>query len=355
MKLDPIDSRAEKLSEIIQWNTAYSATVVSEADARFKLIDRILKEALGWQEESVQTEEDTGEGRLDYRLVLHMATRGVVEAKRTSVDFNIPSHRSGQAFKLDGPVFSINAKAAIKQVIGYCAFKGAELACCTNGNQWIIFRANRLGDGRDVMSGKAFVFSSLQDVGANFRLFHDLLARDAIESLRFRALLQEAEGLHVRDLSFCRMVRPPQSRKLLVREQFAIDFETIMSSFFHRLKGESDAEMIGQCFVITKESEHAENRISRIADDLVHRVRDLDSETGHQLTNVIKEVQKLHKNRFVLLVGNKGSGKSTFVDRFFTTVLKKDILDGLVVVRVDLSLFVTAMRLGCNLGLTRHF
>ena len=119
MNPDPIDSRAEKLNEIIRWNTEYSKTVVSEADARYKLIDRVLKEALGWQEESVQTEEDAGDGRLDYRLVLHMATRGVVEAKRTSVNFEISSHRSAQAFRLDGPVFSFNAKAAIKQVIGY--------------------------------------------------------------------------------------------------------------------------------------------------------------------------------------------------------------------------------------------
>jgi hypothetical protein len=111
-----------------------------------------------------------------------------------------------------------------------------------------------------------------------------------------------------------------------------------MNSFFQRLKGESDQEMIASCFVVSDESELAEDRLLRIAEDLIDRMRQVDSETGIELLRLIESVHKQNINRFALLVGTKGAGKSTFIDRFFRFVLPPATGEHLVTVRLDLAL-----------------
>jgi hypothetical protein len=75
----------------------------------------------------------------------------VVEAKKDAITFELGNRQSGRAYKLNGPAFNAAAKAAIEQAIVYSAFKNCELACATNGAEWIVFRANRLGDGQDTL------------------------------------------------------------------------------------------------------------------------------------------------------------------------------------------------------------
>ena len=186
--MDAIDARFEKLNQIVAEFDELHATIVTEADTRLKVIDRVLADALGWPLASTQVEERAGEGYIDYCLNVSGASRLIVEAKRNAQSFALENRQSGQAFKLDGVVFNAAAKEAIRQAITYNAFKNAELACVTNGSEWIIFRGNRLGDGRNTLDGKGFVFSSLRAVADNFRVFHDLMAEDAVRDLRFRAL-----------------------------------------------------------------------------------------------------------------------------------------------------------------------
>jgi hypothetical protein len=335
--MDPIDFRFKKLEEIFDWHEAHAVTIHTEADTRMKLITRILTEGLGWQFEDLMTEERAGGGILDYKLSIQGCARIIVEAKKADIDFGLSGRLGGQAFKLSGPVFNVASKEAVRQVIEYCAFKSAELACATNGVEWVIFRANRLGDGRETLDGKGFVFGSLKDIKDNFARFHDLLSPESNSSLRFRGLFQEAEGIPLRDLSFYRAFRPADSKRLLARGEFATDFDDIMNAFFQRLKGDDDPDMVVDCFVITPESERAEQLLTRVADDLVLKLREINTGTGEQLLEIIEMVRRQNKTRFALLVGSKGAGKSTFIDRFFRFVLPKDTADALVIIKLDLS------------------
>ncbi len=334
---DSIDLAFQNLQTLVSEIGTYVSTVNSESDTRLKIIDRILTEVLGWELGDITTSERAGTGFTDYVLKLSASSRLILEAKKDGVGFGLQRRQSGQAFKLNGPVFEDEAEKAINQAIIYNAYKNAELACVSNGNEWIVFRANRLGDGRDTMEGKAFIFSSLQEIVNNFRSFYDLLSMPAVEDLRYRGLFEEVEGLPIRDLSFFESLRDPESRHFLERGTFAADFDAIMASFFQRLKGDDDPDMIRECFVVTPESDAAERTLSRIAEDVVTRLQGLDIGTGEQLVDLIKAVQMQQRNRFVLLVGNKGDGKSTFLDRFFKSVLPNEISDQLVTIRLDLS------------------
>jgi GTPase SAR1 family protein len=95
--------------------------------------------------------------------------------------------------------------------------------------------------------------------------------------------------------------------------------------------------MVLNCFVVSPESTTAEQKLSRIAEDLVLRMRGVNTDTGGQLVELIEAVQKQQRHRFVLLVGNKGAGKSTFVERFFRFIIPREIADGLILIQINVA------------------
>ena len=210
----------------------------------------MLIEVLGWQKADVFTEESAGNGYLDYKLSIDGLAKVIVEAKREARNFELADRECGGAFKLSGPVFNnSDLQQGIRQAIHYSAYKGAELACVTNGQEWIVFRSNRIGDGVDTLEGKAFVFPPLECVRHQFGLFFDLLAKHRVRDLVFRGLLQEAEGRIIRHPLFEKRLRRPESAHFLLQSEVAPDLDRIMTSFFQRLSNDQDKEMLEACFV----------------------------------------------------------------------------------------------------------
>lgn len=335
--MDKIDSAYLKYCDVVEKVQKLDKSAWTEADTRIKIIDNILFDVLGWDKDQASYEEASGIGFSDYNLKIENSTKLVVEAKKDLVSFSLEKRSSGKAYKMNGPVFNSICSSAIKQAITYAAFKGSELACATNGKEWIVFKANRLGDGKEVLEGKAFIFNSLEAIKDNFQTFYDLLSITAVQKLSFRGMFQAEEGVPIRDLSFFQSATNPDSKKLLDRGAFSADFDAIMSAFFERLRGDQDAEMIQKCFVVSPESELAEEKLLRIASDISEKIQSINSGTGKQLVDLIETVRSTSKNRFILLIGNKGAGKSTFIDRFFQFKLPEKMQDYLKILRVDLS------------------
>lgn len=337
--MEPIDTAFVKFKELKKTLTEeYWASINSEADTRKKLIDKIFTEVLGWAETSIHLESHTGEGYIDYRLTVNDLNRLIVEAKKQSRDLGIKTGYSGRYFKLNGSALSDkNVQEGIKQAISYCAYKNAELACVTNGRQWVIFRGNRLGDGKDTLEGMACSFGCLDAVEEKFSLFYDLLSYESVRQYAFRGLFQEAEGQPLRTSTYKESIRKDETRNLLPVDKLHTDLDRIMLSFFQDLRGNEDDEARRACFVITKESTAAEEGLARISEDLRNKVRQLQNNEGTEIVEAIKRVQEMKRKELVLLVGTKGAGKSTFIDRFFLDYLSNDIAKDCVVIRLDLQ------------------
>jgi hypothetical protein len=187
------------------------------------------------------------------------------------------------------------------------------------------------------MEGMACIFPSLEDVYANFGLFYDLLGYEAVSNFLYRAHFQEAEGRPIRIHAFRSSLRHPNSRRLITNNKLSNDLDRVMSSFFQRLKGDDDPELLIDCFVTTKESHIADERLARISEDLVGKIQSLDTANGEQLTELIDRVKQTQRNEFVILVGTKGAGKSTFIDRFFYQVLPRPLLKECVIAKINLG------------------
>lgn len=336
--MEPLDAAFEKFCHFVDevvpdfWDT-----LKTETDVRTKLIDRVFVDILGWPMSEILLEDSDDAGRIDYRMTIGEHSRLIVEAKREGRDLGVNETHAARFFKLNGTVFNTEgSKQAIRQLIGYCADEGAELACATNGRQWFVFRGSRL-DGTKVREGFACVFGSLDAVKEKFQRFYNLLAYESVDEYRYRAIFHEAEGHPVRPRSFRKAVRPANSRQFLEADQLSRDLNRVMFSFFQDLSGQDDPEARRACFVTTSESDAAERNLSRISEDLRNRVRSLATSDSSEITEVIKRAKEMQRHEMILLVGTKGSGKSTFIDRFFNDVLLQEIKDDCVLIRTDLS------------------
>lgn len=306
------------------------------ADATESIIKPILTDVLEWQAEELTPCNTVIIPHRCIRLCIESGSRAAVIIQDEHL--GLAGRNTDRPYRLDGPVLATpEATNAIQQACLVCGLKNCELAVITTGTEWIIFRGSRIGDGTDTLEGIAFVFPDLEAIKQHFKLFYDLLARGPVSELRYRAHFQEAEGQPIRARAFARVLRTPNQLRLLDRGKLAADLDRVMDSFFKRLVGDKDPEMLHNCFVVTKESAIAEEKIARISEELVGRIKTLDTSTAETLGDLIHKVQVTHNNEFVLLVGTKGAGKSTFIDRFFASVLAPEIRGECVLVDVDMK------------------
>ena len=333
-----IDNSFDDFVKISEEIAKYKETICSEEDTRIKVIDRMFTEVLGWPYSEIQTEQKAGKGYLDYRFSIGGHARLIVEAKRDGKDFGLKTRSDGAPYRLNGPVLKDDVvMEGITQAIGYCGIKNAELACVTNGREWIVFRGSRVGDGKDTLEeGMAFVFPSLEAIKNKFTLFYDLLHYESVKKYKFRVFFQEAEGQPIRAHVFSQALRTPESKTILPSDDLAADLDRVMISFFRQISGDDDPDLLKKCFITTKESSSADKKLIRISEELVGKVKDLETKKSEDLTEIIKRVKETQRNEFVVLIGHKGSGKSTFIDRFFTMMLPKKLKNDCVIIGVDL-------------------
>lgn len=336
--MENIDIQYTKYCTLKEQISNYTTDLYSEQDTRIKVIDRLLIEILGWEYDDIITESRSGEGFIDYKVCINGISKLIVEAKKDGKKLGFDSKNSAKGYKLNGPIFKEeNVKKGINQAIYYSAFNSTELCCLTNGKEWVIFRGNRLGDGTNVLDGFGFIFSDLTSIKNNFKLFFELLSKEHIKNIGYRAYFQEIEGQPLRTKVFSRQIRYPNDLKAVKRGDYSNDFDKTMNLFFQQLSGDDDKDLLVNCFVHTKESEIADDKLTRIAEDLASSVKSLDTFESSELLQVIERIKSTHRHELVLIVGGKGAGKTTFIERFFNIILNNEVREDCIVINVNLA------------------
>src|SRR4051812_8369313 len=145
--LEPIDAAHQRMIALAAEVEGLIESLATEADVRLKVVNRVLVEVLGWPYDSIDAEPFVeGGGFADYVLLRDGLNKAVLEAKKDGRSFGLETRRAGGAYKVGGGVFKEEAvKEGIDQAIRYCGEKSAELACVTNGREWVVFRGSRSG------------------------------------------------------------------------------------------------------------------------------------------------------------------------------------------------------------------
>lgn len=335
--MEHIDAAKQEFDEIHAFAQAHADQIVSETDARFQLIDRLLVDVLGWRRDGIRTEPPTESGYIDYLLSSGGRSLFVVEAKRTGktlVSTKLTDHRF---YKVGGAALR-DAQEGLAQAARYCSSRSVPYAALTNGLTWIGFRAVRV-DGIEYLDGVAAVFPDLEAINSRFAEFYDLFSQEGVRLRLYSVYLDREEGSALSSVDPLVSVVPPSDIYLMRKSDLARDMEQLFNEFFKTLTGDSDQELLTHCFVESPESHEADRSLEKITRELVNYVQTIRGEAGYELRREIETSFETKRGQVVLIVGNKGAGKTTFVERFFKFKLDRGLREKCLVLKIDLAEF----------------
>ncbi|MHB8369068.1 MAG: AAA family ATPase [Leptospirales bacterium] len=333
MTLDEAKAAFDKLR--VEWAPILK-TIDNEANTRFKLIDQILNLVLGWHKlEDFSLEKHSESGYADYVLSADGRDRMVVEAKSKGDVLVDTSAKSIQYLAVKSAALK-NAQVGLNQAQGYCVSTGTIFAVLTSGIEWVAYLAIR-EHGKKPSEGKVIVFPSLDAISQEFSQFWDLFSRQAVLEERFKVRIHEVEGLRIQSSEVLKPLLKTSDIRFLPKNKLALDLDRVFKEFFSSMAGENDPEMLAQCFVDSKESKEADINLEKIASSLIGQLELISSEEGRQLQQKMQNAIEAKHGDFVLIIGNKGAGKTTFIDRFFRLVLPSRLKESCTLIRIDVG------------------
>lgn len=330
-----MDKAKEKFDQLYSDWVQNAETVETEQDVRFKIIDRMLTDVLGWNYKEISTERHTDSGYIDYLIHSEGRNRLVVEAKKQSTLLIDTKNPRLAGYKINGPAL-VSAKEGIQQAKRYCIEVGVSFAILTSGFEWIGFIAVRT-DGKPPDEGKAIAFPNLTTIRDNFASFYDLFSKQGVINQLYKIKIYEIEGLQIQHSENLFQAIDDNQIRLLNKSKFSHDLDQIFRGFFSTMSGEDDPEMLAKCFVESKESQEADSNLEKITKNLINEIDVVSTDRGTELQEHIRAAVETKRGEFVLIIGNKGSGKSTFVDRFFRLILDLELRHKCLVIRIDLA------------------
>ncbi|AGZ36380.1 hypothetical protein PVLB_17995 [Pseudomonas sp. VLB120] len=200
--------------------------------------------------------------------------------------------------------------------------------------EWIAHWAIR-GDGRSKSDYKIAVFPSLEAIQSSFLKFYELFSAEAISKDVFKTYFNEEEGNSVSQAEGLLNIRT-DSPQFMRKSEISRDIEKVFTKFFTSMSGDEDSEMLINCFVESKESRETDVSLQRIAKNIIDGISYIDTNYGLQAD--IRDAVDSEKGDFALIIGNKGAGKSTYIDRFFKLTLESTLRSKCLVLKVDLRL-----------------
>lgn len=297
-------------------------------------MDSLLVGSLGWKEHSIEREPHvTGpDGYIDY--LLHVSRPAyVIEAKKRSIRFSLPSTKRQRAFKIGG-VLSNDASLskAIKQAKNYGLSKGTSFCCVTNGLQYVFFRAySDLGISFE--EHQALVFDGADDIVSNFELFYSLLSFDSVSDARHLLALPVVEADKAVG-RFKELTGQSHSTRYKDRNRLAPFIRDVVTEVFQDLADDdAAAELIEQCYVESASQGSYEQSLRELikdkptlAEGRVKPVR-VSRKSAGQFDAVLGAANSQRRTpEFAMILGGIGAGKTTFIKRF-RKVIAKDRID----------------------------
>ncbi len=302
----------------------------SEADTRSKLIDRILKEALGWPDyaSNIRREEYVHHGYIDY-VLRSKNSHMVIEAKKI-----------GRSFKLSDSM-NYNKRLSVKnllqkqadlkkmydQVTRYAHESGIMLCGLTNGTQWLFFPGVRT-DNIHIRHSKVVMFNGLNTILENFLDFWNLLSFESFGSGGMtKAIVGTIEKIE-KSYSFSTDER---LQVLYDKNPLTPVLMDVLPRYFGDLHGDpGKTELLMKCFVYEESVEEKMRYLGLNTND--EKPSEILKSNGpilhfYSLPQVAERLKLLidsfleNQPRLYLqiLVGRVGIGKTTFLHYFFET------------------------------------
>lgn len=331
--MSQVDEAYEKFLEIRKEVEANLDQIVTEEDAKTQIITRIITECLGWSFADIGNERHHENGFSDYMLSIGDKNCVVIEAKKIGkIELGIANKSVQANLKLKGPGL-IASLDGIKQAASYAQPMGAQIALLTDGNIWIFFKPNVAGE--DYLEKQAYVFPSISSISSKFALFYELGSKNAFSKRTYQRLFDELHNN--RTLLDTALVAPISGNDIFRqnKSQLAFALDPVFDKFFSRMTGEDDPDLIVECFVETRESRVADHSLEKMTARVLGNISNLQGDIEADLSEYFGKVVELDTGESVFIVGPTGSGKSTFLERFFRKTLETETRKKCIPIRIN--------------------
>lgn len=306
----------KKIDEIIKSNANLTLHNANEAETRKKLIDRVLEEVLGWNQDDISYEERISEDGsttfADY-IIRTADVSLLVEAKRIGRTFQtVPDKRK---VKISGALMQGETGEAIKQAREYCRKKSIPFAVVTNGNQWIVFPAVRT-DEISFSDSTAIIFDSLERaLGEELADFKSLLSREGVieGNLSIQLTGRNTDQFEERRLN--RFFKSSTAKK--DNPIYPLIENEVVSAFSDSIV-HADNDLLEKCYVKNADRTKFDSRIKMhlqkreplFSSQPKRPMRKRESST---LVDSINSATKNKRPLAILILGTVGTGKTTFL------------------------------------------
>lgn len=320
MKTNDWGENSQAFDLIKEFLNGRNLAQANEAQTRFDIIDRILKEVLLWQHGLISVEEYADgekEGYIDYTLRSGDEII-VIEAKRSGATFPTPS--AVEKLKLSGTILSQEPiQKVIKQATEYGRSKNAKIAIVTNGLCWIYFPM--AGIEIDKYATVLHPFDS----GMHAERLHEHFCVINVEGGSLNQIANTVP--HHED----RLIYDTQNADSRIERNSIANY--ITPALDNALYADAilrNPTALDQCFISSDARTRFDTMLGMYFADLkpqtVQPARRLrrDKKKDH-LHNIVEAATQTFAPPVTLLLGSVGAGKSTYL-RHFELISGKDIL-----------------------------
>ncbi len=341
--MDKYEAGREALEELNAEFKELDISTFNEADTRFRFIDKILTHCLNWEPKDINNEDVRDNHYADYKLNLFRPI-AVWEAKRTGNYFELPVGIT----KLILPLKSIckdnpEIKKALQQVSRYCHERGIQIGVVANGWQIIAFIANR-SDSIAPLDGDALVIPSLDVFINNYKEVWNCLSKNGFqEDYLTKKLIGGVEEQLPPKLSSTITGYPGIKN----RNPFQVELEILSDLVLEDvIKDKSiEKEFLTDCYcksgslsqysVLSKQILSTRYNYLFESNDKKATLEQIATKKG-----ISGELLELFANslskRPILLIGDVGAGKSTFIDNLLL-VEAPQVFEKSVTFKIDLG------------------
>ncbi|OMI06631.1 P-loop NTPase fold protein, partial [Bacillus swezeyi] len=302
---------------------------LSETDLRCKIIDPLLTKVLSWDEPHIKREPKVSAGFIDYYC---KTTRNefVIEAKSNKVDFCLNQRSSPQ------PLISSNLQKtklslynAIEQARSYAKEKNCPFCVVSNGLN-IIFSKTYSPHDRSI---DTIAFVGKDSINRNFHKLYEMLSPFNDGYSYFVNLLEEGKVVRQKPL-FSKSISNETYRKDRVGyNPLSAPLTPILTKYFRDITHDKKLMQKVYCNNQNLDSygqdlkKYIKGRIPLLGlpFEAVDQLEISDESAGKFERDLIMQFQKnndLKQGHVFVLFGNLGAGKSTFIERFHSQLLR---------------------------------
>lgn len=309
----------DKFLDLLRWYEDNKGSR-NEAATRMHLIDSVLFDCLGWErKEDCEPEEPHGKEFADYVMKCPMRSL-LVEAKREGIYFEIPTGKQNFEYSLSSlAVGNTNFKKAVDQAAGYCQHRGIPLALVTNGHQYAAFIGSR-DDGIAPNKGRVVVFCSMQFIADHFFDFWQYFSKAAIEDRNLHRKLLGKRAAEVPSKLSLRLVDYPGN---ISRNVLQTDLQNLSDWVLEDIPGlpQIQKKFLDECYCANNALSQYSLLSKKFLKGRYDAIFSNMSDAPYQESALTKKGVNPSINseaafqRPILLVGDVGSGKTTFINR----------------------------------------